>query len=233
MNFMWSMITFVENQKLGDSPFELFATATSDLEIVFTSTSDKIVISGNEVTLVKAGQVTIHADQVGDDVFEAAPTVSQTFCINPAQPTITLGGDPAQPILSSSSTDGNLWYRDDVLLGETTPSLNATESGTYTLQVVIDGCESELSEGKAVLITGIEAEAAVMEIHPNPTSGTLNISIQEEQTVQIINSSGTILFEETLATGDHQLGISGYPSGVYILKLISSSGTELKRWIKQ
>jgi len=222
----------VENQTIGNTSFELSATATSDLEIVFTSQSDKITIDGNEVTLVKAGQVTIHADQPGDDIFDSAPTASQTFCINPAQPTITLSGDPAQPVLTSSSTEGNLWYRDDVILDETTTSLSATESGTYTLQVVIDGCESELSEGKTILITGVE-EGTLIEVHPNPTSGTINISIDNEQTVQILNGNGAILFDEVLSAGEHQLNISGYPSGVYILKLISSTGTEVKRWVKQ
>jgi ELWxxDGT repeat protein len=223
----------LENKTIGDAPFKVTASASSEFEVMFTSTSDKITIAVNEVTLIKPGRVTIHADQVGDDVFEPAPTVSQTFCINPAQPTITLSGDLAQPVLTSSSTEGNLWCRDDVLLDETTPSLSATESGTYKVQVVIEGCESEFSEGKAVVITGIETEGTMMELHPNPTSGSVNISIQEEQTVQIINNSGTILFEETLPTGDHQLDISGYPSGVYILKLISGTGTEFKRWVKQ
>ncbi|MCB0493221.1 MAG: T9SS type A sorting domain-containing protein, partial [Cyclobacteriaceae bacterium] len=222
----------IENKNINDAPFELTAISNSGLEVEFAAISDKIEIVNDLVTPLKPGEVSITAKQSGNTFYNETEA-SQTFCINPVQPTITLSGDLAQPVLTSSSTEGNLWYRDDVLLDETTPSLSATESGTYKLKVVIDGCESELSGGKAILVTGIETEGTVMEMHPNPTSGTLNVSISEVQTVQIMNSGGTIIFEETLAQGDHQLDISGYPSGVYFLKLISSTGIELKRWVKQ
>lgn len=39
---------------------------------------------------VKAGSVTISADQAGNANYNAAPQVQQTFCINPAKLTITI-----------------------------------------------------------------------------------------------------------------------------------------------
>ncbi|MCB0494326.1 MAG: T9SS type A sorting domain-containing protein [Cyclobacteriaceae bacterium] len=223
----------IDDKKIGDAAFNLIATSTSALKVEFSTESQKISIVEETVEILLPGEVTVNADQMGNKYYLPAPTASQTFCINPAQPIISFSGDPAQPVLTSSSTEGNHWYKDDVLLDETTTSLSATKSGTYKLQVVIDGCESELSEGKTILITGIEKGGTLMEVHPNPTSGKISISVHEAQTVQIMNSNGIILFDETLTVGNHQLDISGYPSGVYILKLISSTGTELKRWVKQ
>lgn len=222
----------IENKSINDAPFELAAVTNSGLEIELSSTSDKIEIASTLLTLLKPGEVIITAKQSGNTFYNEAE-VSQTFCINPAQPTISLSGDSDQPTLTSSSTVGNQWYKDEILLDETTISLNVTQSGTYKVRVMIDGCKSELSEGKTILITGIENKDTLMEVHPNPTSGTLNISIEGEQTVQIVNSNGVVLFNEKVTAGEHQLDISGYPSGVYILKLISNRGTELKRWIKQ
>jgi len=223
----------IPNKTIGDSPFSISATASSDLEIVLTTESNIVELNGLELTLLEPGMVSINANQSGNLAFEAAPTVSQTFCINPAQPAISLSGENlSQPTLTSSAAEGNLWYKDDVLLNEKTSSLNVIESGTYKLQVVIDGCKSELSEGKTILITRVE-EGTMMDIHPNPTRGTINVTISEGQIVQIVNSNGVILYDEVLTAGDHQLDISGYPSGVYILKLTSSSSTELKRWVKQ
>lgn len=228
-------ITFSEiaDKQIGDPAFDLTASTTSGLSVVFTTNSEKITLNNTSVMLLAPGSVTINADQAGDNYYLPAPTISQTFCINPAQPTISLSGDSDQPTLTSSSTVGNQWYKDEILLDGTTTSLNVTQSGTYKVRVMIDGCKSELSEGKTILITGIENKDTLMEVHPNPTSGTLNISIEGEQTVQIVNSNGVVLFNEKVAAGEHQLDISGYSSGVYILKLISNRGTELKRWVKQ
>ena len=101
------------------------------LDVTFSTTSDKVDIDGSEVTLVAAGRVTIDADQAGNAEFEAAPTVSQSFCINPITPTITSENATNSAVtLVSSSTDGNQWFFNGVVIeGATASSLAATSAG--------------------------------------------------------------------------------------------------------
>ncbi len=66
---------------IADSPIQLTATVTSGLEITFTVVegAEIAAISGSLVTLTAEGQVTIEATQLGDDNFNPAVAVSETF----------------------------------------------------------------------------------------------------------------------------------------------------------
>jgi hypothetical protein len=58
------------------------ATASSGLPVAFTSqTTQACTVSGSEVTGIAAGLCTIAANQVGDDNYNAAPEVTQSFNI--------------------------------------------------------------------------------------------------------------------------------------------------------
>ena len=76
-------ITFgpIAAKTLGDAAFSLSATASSNLAVQYSTSSDKITITGSQVALVKAGSVTVNTDQPGNTNYSAAVTVSQTFCI--------------------------------------------------------------------------------------------------------------------------------------------------------
>ena len=98
------------NKVLGAAPFNLTATSTSNLAIAYTTTSNKISISGSQVTILKAGMVIIQANQPGDDTFEPAIPVEVTFCINPPRPVITESGHAPDIEFHSSNEIGNQWY---------------------------------------------------------------------------------------------------------------------------
>jgi hypothetical protein len=69
------------SKKLDDVPFELAATANSGLPVTFTSADPSIAsISGNMVTIHKAGNVVITATQAGNNSWEGA-TATQTLTI--------------------------------------------------------------------------------------------------------------------------------------------------------
>lgn len=72
----------------GDAPFDISATATSSLGVSFTA-AGPVSILDNEVTITGAGEVTITATQTGDDAFNPAPSVSQSFIIEKATLTVT------------------------------------------------------------------------------------------------------------------------------------------------
>ena len=70
---------------LGEPPFGVIATASSGLSVAFTATGP-CSVSGSTVSLSGTGPCTITAAQAGNNSFNAAPNVSQTFkVLSPAQ----------------------------------------------------------------------------------------------------------------------------------------------------
>ena len=72
----------IPDQVVGAPPVLLTATSTSGLQITYTLMSGPAIITGNEVILKSAGSVTIEASQMGNENFEAAEPVIQTFNVN-------------------------------------------------------------------------------------------------------------------------------------------------------
>ena len=73
-------LTPIPNKLTTDPGFNLQASATSGLPVVFEITEGPATINGNTVTLNgEAGLVTVKASQPGDDTWAAAPNVYQTF----------------------------------------------------------------------------------------------------------------------------------------------------------
>ena len=95
-------ITFgpLAGKVFGDAPFALGASASSGLPVSCSSASTNISLSGGNVTILGAGTVTIVASQAGNQNWNPATNVSQTFVVTKAAATVTLGG-------LSQSYDGN------------------------------------------------------------------------------------------------------------------------------
>ncbi len=73
------------NKIVGEPPFAVNATASSGLPVAFTA-SGPCSVSGSTVTLSSTGICTITAAQSGNDSFNAAPNVSQSFkVVSPPQ----------------------------------------------------------------------------------------------------------------------------------------------------
>ena len=70
----------IDNMLTTHEPFELEATATSNLPIVFEIADGPATLEGNTLSLTgEAGMVTITANQAGDDIWAPAQEVTQTF----------------------------------------------------------------------------------------------------------------------------------------------------------
>ncbi|MBA4056485.1 MAG: hypothetical protein C0490_17345, partial [Marivirga sp.] len=152
---------------LGDPAFHLTATSSSGLAVMYSTISDKILIDGSLVTIIKAGRVTISANQIGNDNLEAATPVEVSFCINPPQPVISESGQIPDVELHSSNEIGNQWYLgNEAMAGYVGQSIVATEEGSYTVATTIEGCESERSSTKAFVITSIEEFLPQINLYP-------------------------------------------------------------------
>lgn len=83
-NKIEQVITFgtLPSKTVADAPFILSATSTSGLPIVYTSSDESIaIIEENKVSIKNPGEVLITASQAGNDVYNAATSVSQKLVI--------------------------------------------------------------------------------------------------------------------------------------------------------
>ena len=84
-------ITFgtLANMTYGDLSFSVSATATSGLAVSFSATGN-CTVTNNTVSLTGAGTCTITASQAGNNNYNAAPNVAQSFNVAKAAATLTL-----------------------------------------------------------------------------------------------------------------------------------------------
>lgn len=108
-------ITFnpLSSKTYGDAAFILEATASSGLDIVYTSSDPSIAsISGKQITIHSAGTVLLTASQPGNQNYLAANPVMQELRIEKASQSISFPainektwGDPTFALVATSSSD--------------------------------------------------------------------------------------------------------------------------------
>ncbi|MEM7735487.1 MAG: MBG domain-containing protein [Deinococcota bacterium] len=86
--------TALANRTYGDAIFTVNATASSGLDVSFSSATPTVCTTngtdGEDITLVTTGTCTINANQAGDANFNAAPQVQQSFTVTPKALTATV-----------------------------------------------------------------------------------------------------------------------------------------------
>lgn len=234
------VFTAVPTKTIGDPVFNLTATSTSGLAVAFSTTSDKIALSGSQVTIVKAGSVTITATQAGNENFEAATSMDQTFCINPVKPTVILSNlNTESPTLTSSSSTNNQWYLNDTALaGATNATYTATAAGIYKVQVKADNCLSAFSNDTPLIVTGdLKAiNQPISIIYPNPVEDYLVISglYAETSECMITDMTGrTVLLKLEKQNGTHRADVRSYGTGLYLVRVQSGSTIQQIKFIKK
>jgi len=70
-------------------------------------------------------------------------------------------------------------------------------------------------------------------IYPNPTSGKLIIETKKDIRISLHDGLGRAVLEETLEKGDHTLDLSGYSSGIYLLKTNYNGVIKITKLVKK
>ncbi|GHN02106.1 hypothetical protein WSM22_35950 [Cytophagales bacterium WSM2-2] len=236
-------ITFgtIPTKTFGDPNFALTATSTSGLTISYTTANDNVLISGNQVGIVKPGQLTINANQAGNSNYNAATQVSQTFCINPAKPSFAFTGlNTDALILTSSSTTGNQWFNNGVAInGATNATFTVNGAGVYTVVVSAGPCSSVPSDGKTFTVTGVEEElpSEAVTVYPNPVGNQLVVDItglnsSQPVSLSLYDISGRVVHSVTIEN-KVSIDVAAYGTGVYILKLQDGKRSIVRKIIKK
>jgi hypothetical protein len=233
-------ITFgaIATKLQGDQPFQLTATPSSALAAFFIIASGPATVSGNTISLTGAGTVVVKASQAGNANYNAAADVSQSFCVTPSKPVITLSSaNPEIPVLTSSSTLGNQWYFNGTSLSNSTStSVNGDQAGSYTVQVTIGGCTSTMSDAKAVVVTELEKESIEFTSYPNPAEKEITIQwplSERVQQVQIIDMSGRVMISGGEEMVNKPISTENYGEGMFIINIKSARGISRAKFIKK
>jgi autotransporter-associated beta strand protein len=128
-------ITFANpgTQTYGVAPITLGATASSGLTVTYLVTSGPATVAGNQLTITGTGSVTVQASQTGNDNYNPAPLVSQTFTVSPLP--VALSG--------TRSYDGTATAAAAILtIGNNLDGVNLTLSGSATLADSGQGSQS-------------------------------------------------------------------------------------------
>jgi uncharacterized repeat protein (TIGR03803 family) len=233
-------ITFaaITDKTVGDPAFALTASTTSSLPVSFSIVSNKITINGAQVSIVSAGRVTVTATQTGNANYNAATPVERSFCIKPAQPTITLSNlNTEAPTLTSSASSGNQWYRNDVVIaGATNAVLTATEEGMYKVRSVVDDCVSDFSDEVILVVTSLEESGNQISLFPNPTEDWLTVSLNElngNKQISIVNTQGSVKESKEVEGSEATFNVAAYARGVYFVKVKMKNSVRVLRFVKQ
>ncbi len=220
--------------------FQLSATASSGLPVQYSTTSDKITISGSTITIVKPGLASMDADQAGNAEYAPAPKLTQTFCITAKQPTVTLTNKNSdQFTLSATGTAGHQWFLNDVRIpGAMSPTYQPTQAGVYKVRLVIDGCEGDFSADVPVVVTGLEGADILssVQVYPNPANQFVRIELPnhtQPAAVRVIRLDGKVM--ETIQTGETMVdvNVSHYIPAVYLVRIECNGTSAVKKFVKE
>ena len=114
------------------------------------------------------------------------------------------------------------------------------QNGYYALT----NCSSYGFNSNHAIIIGIrgpELPSAVgeqgggkVEIFPNPTRGSVYVRAESQPVseVQVFDMFGRMLFHKNVDEQEFSIDLSGYNSGTYILRLLSKTGVETRKIVK-
>ena len=186
------------------------------------------VISVSSTGLVVEVPNTATKGRITLTVVSKTATTAIDFCISPPKPTITDNGlTTPTPTLTSSSSTGNQWFLNNLLLeGETNQTLNISKDGSYTVQVTANGCSSPPSNGFNIIITEIEEvtdHGLDISFYPVPTRDRVTINLgksnlDNDVSIQIFDSLGQKMYTyEAKTSAAHSVDVSYYVNGIYIM----------------
>jgi len=172
----------------------------------------------------EAGAFTVRVfDENGCDVMSTPANVQLLSVVTPV---IADGGitDEGQ-LLVVASASGNQWYfNGEAITGATQSTYVATASGVYTVISIEDVCESALSEGFSVTISGIAEQDARISLYPNPCNDyfVLEGLPAGGSAYTIYDMSGRIALEGNATGANHRVDTQGLDTGMY--RLVLSGG---------
>ncbi len=226
---------------VGDAPVALSATASSGLEVSYTSSNTAVAtVSGSTLSIVGAGTATITATQAGNDNYEAAGDVAKTLTVSKKAQSIswtqTLAATVGDAPVALSATAGSgleVSYTSSntavatvsgstlTIVGAGTSTITATQAGNDSYKAA-GNVEKTLTVAAAPITAVGKMEAFTAKLYPNPVvNGELSIDNGELAIgmVEIVDSRGAVVFRHDF--GRQTQGVLPLPGlhGTYFVRM--------------
>ena len=83
-------------------------------------------------------------------------------------------------------------------------------------------------------IENIDNKEISVDVFPNPTNNEVNINCGYKiKTLQVFDEQGKRLFEKEVNAYNYQINLENYPTGTYLIKVLTNSGQTTKKVIKE
>jgi len=237
----------------------------NDLPTVVAATSATAVCFGEEIVLTGSGATTYAWDNGVADKVAFIPTETITYTVTGTDsngcentdmieinvgvvetPTIfTLTDNGTQGVvLSSSSSSGNQWYNDEVMIeGAIDQTLEILASGKITVQVTIDGCYSNFSEAFEVVVLDASENFNQSElgIWPNPVRTELYVQSKiltaKVVSYSIVDMGGNKVksgkFQPSNFNAHQSIQVDDLNSGIYFIVLAAPAIIAQGKFVKR
>lgn len=240
-------INTIANKTIQDPAFSIIANATSGLELLFSITGPA-TISGTTITLNGTeGTVTLTASQAGNHNFnQTSASVSFSVVDTRQAQTITFAAIEDQILETGqmslvATTSSGLAIAFELVSGPATLSGNVvsfTGLGTLVIKASQPGNNNFKPANtversiEVITITGANEGVSGLMIYPNPATDYLRIEIPDKRNAQvrILSSDGKVCMLVNDLTD--KVDISGLPTGMYLVRIITASEITTHKIIK-
>lgn len=220
------------SDKLPRATFDIVATASSKLGLIYSVVSGDASINGRTVNLGNTpGKVTIRVIQLGNSKYAGA-TADAVFCIIPSTPRLV---DNSTSVMASGGTLYQFFVNNNPIGGQTTNNTLAKDfGGVYTVRnVTADGCASLPSNAiSASVLANEPLNLKSVNVAPNPVEEYVNLILPEGEKLilmEIMDNSGKILKSSSKLSEN----VKNLSSGQYNIKIQTNQSTYSLKIIKK
>lgn len=183
---------------------------TSTIYYMYTDTNGCSGSDSLDITVIALPNVSVTAS-------------SNTVCFDDAN--VTLTGSPVGGTFSGPGVTGNSF--------DPSAAGNGTQTITYTYSDSIACTNSATTQITVSACVGIAEHGSVngTTLFPNPSNGNVQISLNDVSVVTIFNALGESVMTVQLNEGTHQLDLTGFAEGMYVVRTENSKGVSTQRLI--
>ena len=253
---LWALLPLEASVSIEMNDEEICSTGdTLTLRAVAMHAGEKPVftwhVNGVAVSGENSDKISLTGLNDGDEVKLSVETDNQLWLTNynPESEIYTVSyQNPVaeitvnQSTLNASQGTSYIWYLDEVPLTDTTQTITATVSGTYTVEVFnAAGCSS-LSNPVALVInpTSVEVLSGGMDVKvfPNPATDYMKIQSATDVDLQlhILALNGMLLHTNQIqlsAGVPAELPVDFLEKGMYLIKGVSEKGSFVQTFVIQ
>jgi hypothetical protein len=195
--------------------------------------NDSVSKSTDSIFVKKEGFVKLKVtDSLGCTKFSDSVLI-KSFVL-PTPPTISR--DTANNLVSSSNMR-NTWYKEGVLISDTTQNFKPSSPGSYSVKTTQNGCISAMSSPYYYLITDIVQfkKGEFIRLAPNPFISQVNLDFYINGYFRLNLdvfelTSGNRVFSKQGIQAGKSIYLGGLSSGTYIIKLSSDDRKIIKQY---